>query len=228
MTWLLVSARPDDEMMIPVPAASPPVTALTRFTTDGLTFAAIDCTSMLACWPLLELPFETLPVLGSYCGICCWVGKLLDRAGRVAAVVGADRVAEHRGEREEARDRERAERATTGFAFVAHDRPRRDPGGRGRRHRNGRGARRGDRRRRGRAAAGGGGGGQSRRRARWAGTSAGTEARPPDEAEARPAAAARPREAGKAACRRGSTSCVLQRDGRAGGEPVVMTVPNRS
>src|SRR6478609_1211196 len=57
--------------------------------------------------------------------------------------------------------------------------------------------------------------------AQWAGTSAGTEARPPDEAEARP-----PDEAeARAACRRGSTSCVLQRDGRAGGEPVVMTVP---
>src|SRR5258707_2882049 len=73
-TWLLVSTSPDDEITMPVPAASPPLSVLTRLTTDGLIFWAIDCTSMLACWPLLdelpELPFDEEPVLGSYCGIC--------------------------------------------------------------------------------------------------------------------------------------------------------------
>src|SRR3974390_3061294 len=83
MTWLWVRARPDDEITMPVPAASPPLSELTRLTTDGLTFDAIACTSMLACCLLpereplelpCELPFDVDPLPPS-CGTCC-VGKL--------------------------------------------------------------------------------------------------------------------------------------------------------
>ena len=88
-----------------------------RFTIDGLTLPAMPLTSMLLFWPVAR----RAAVAVSRWATCCCDGKMLDAFGRARPVVGADRVAEHPGEGEEARDRERSEAAPTRRACVTLD-----------------------------------------------------------------------------------------------------------
>ena len=57
MTWLLVSTSPDEETIIPVPAASPPASAVLMFTMTGLTLLASAATLRP-----LALPVEPPPL----------------------------------------------------------------------------------------------------------------------------------------------------------------------
>src|SRR5690242_18798575 len=64
ITWLFVSIKPPDEMMMPVPAARPCASVVLTFTIEGVTFEAIalELSAPLALLPAPDEP-EPLPLL---------------------------------------------------------------------------------------------------------------------------------------------------------------------